>query len=180
MATTRERRGILILLLFLTMLTLAGGLTAQGADARGRTKVKTTLTIRERVDIQTDNCEIAGGEISVSYAYEDDGSESATTSCSGGLLDGNVCINEATTMECYQVRRVVPTRPLDGISPMMPVNDMELAEPTPNLDAPTAGVGSTPAPVSDGGVVPGEGSRATVDDPLLVGPDGPPIVPLDR
>ncbi len=120
MAITRERRTVLYLLVFVAILGLLGASMVQAVDAKGRTKTKTTLSISKRVDIQTDNCEIAGGEISVSYGYESDGSESATTSCSGGLLDGNTCINEETTMECWQAgpraadgasRRNPPARP---------------------------------------------------------------------
>lgn len=150
MTLTRERRIAVYLLVFVAILAVVGGSMTQSVDAKGRTKTKTTLSISKRVGIQTDNCESAGGEISVSYAYEDDGSESATTSCSGGLLDGNVCINEATTIECYQAGRMAPTGHLGDTVPLVPITDVQAVEPTPTPGLEVNAVSTTPLVVSDG------------------------------
>ena len=192
MAITHERRGMLYVLGFLAILALAAGTMVDGVDAKGRSKVKTSLSIRDRVNIQTDNCEFAGGEISVSYAYEDDGSESATTSCSGGILDGNTCINEASTMECWQKSRPAPPlKGLAGTRPTVPITEVQVVDPTPTVALPGA-LDEQVAPVDmsgDAGTVaqPGDGSVLgnPVIEPVPVEPtsrDGlpmPVLVPLD-
>lgn len=189
MAITHERRGILYLLAILAILAVVFGAMMDGVDAKGRTKTKTTLSIRDRVGIQTDNCEIAGGEISVSYAYETDGSESATTSCSGGLLDGNTCVNEATTMECWQKSRVAPPlRGLTGTRVDVPITDVQVADPTPTVVVPGALDGQV-VPVDMNGEAgnvaqPGDGSVRgnPVVQVLPTSRDGetmPVLVPLD-
>ena len=179
---------LLYLLVFVAILGLLGGSMVQAVDAKGRTKTKTTLSISKRVDIQTDNCEIAGGEISVSYGYESDGSESATTSCSGGLLDGNTCINEETTMECWQSGRVLPTGRLDGTLPLVPITDVQVDQPTPMPGVTDEGVDVLPVSVSDDGsgnsTQVGDGSVLTspiVDQPATFPGDQsmPMLVPLD-
>lgn len=198
MTLTCERRIAVYLLVFVAILAVVGASTLQTVDAKGRTKTKTTLSISKRVDIQTDNCEIAGGEISVSYGYESDGSESATTSCSGGLLDGNTCINEATTMECWQAGRLLPPNHLDGTVPLVPITDVQVVQPVPTRNVPVGALDDSPTLVSDGfdvtgnGGQPGDGSVLedavvetgpvqVIDQPVTVpdSPSMPLLVPLD-
>lgn len=200
MTFTRERRIAVYLLVFVAILAVVGASTLQTVDAKGRTKTKTTLSISKRVDIQTDNCENAGGEISVSYGYESDGSESATTSCSGGLLDGNNCINEETTMECWQSGRVLPPSHLDGTVPLVPITDVQVVQPVPTRNVPVGALDDSPTLVSDGfdvtdagaGGQAGDGSVVdnpvvdtgtvqVVDQPVTVpdSPSMPVLLPLD-
>lgn len=183
MTSTHMGRVVLHLLVVIVAIGMVGAMTTGDVGATKRPPVKTTLSISKRVQIQTDNCENAGGEISVSYGYESDGSESATTSCSGGLLDGNVCINEETTMQCYQAGRTLPTGHPAGSLPLVPITDVQVVEPVPTRNVPVGALDDNPTLVSDGfnitnaggGAQAGDGSvvdNPVVDQPVAV-PDSP-------
>jgi hypothetical protein len=133
------------------MFATAGALLMGIASAESKTKV----SMSKRVAIQTRNCEEMGGEIDVSYAYEDGKMVQATTTCNGGGMDGNVCVNTPSTISCYQApRREMP------VSTFVVINDIQVADPnaggvvvqaTPVGGLPTEGIEvSDNSPQGDG------------------------------
>lgn len=116
MAQTRNR-----IVLFSLILTIAGLMMSAFpfVDTISAEPKKAYGSISSRVRSQTELCEtLGGGELHVSYSYENGKMVGASTSCKGGKNDGYNCTNTATTTDCWQApksRTVQPPTYVDDL-----------------------------------------------------------------
>ena len=111
--------------------------------------IKTKASISSRVQSQTELCELGGGEIEVSYGYENGRLTSAQTVCDGGSDDGRVCSNTTTITDCYKRPGLV--RPTESVVPEQradtaaPVENRQQTTPVASDSAvPAGGVAEDP------------------------------------
>lgn len=70
----------------------------------------TDLSISKRLRLAEQHCEEdGGGELDIAYSYEDDVLVAATTTCEGGIWDGQVCVHEQDTVDCYTAPSLTQT-----------------------------------------------------------------------
>jgi len=142
------------------------------AQAASAAPVQARGSISARVQSQTELCEtLGGGKISVSYSYENGKMVSAQTSCKGGSEGGRVCINDATTTDCYKVQEHQTIRDVPGDVGSMPVFEAQTATSisgVPVQDTPALEPVATPEPTQP------SGEQQPVPDPS----PSPVLVPL--
>lgn len=84
--------------------------------------ISTNVSIRDRIQRQTDNCNNGGGTIEVVTSPRAGGPiTSATTTCKGGLGDGTTCTNTLSTVNC--------SKPLIRPTPLPPHTLPDTADP---------------------------------------------------
>ncbi len=146
-STRLPRVSIVPFVMVLIGMTLLGVTLAASVDAA---PVRTNVSRDDRVKSQAKDCEKMGGASSTHHQFDEAGDLiSVQVSCEGGAIDGLVCDNTETTVDCYQgkafvqpTQQVVPEQRPDTAAPVEnPAQTFPVAD---DIAAPPGGVAEDP------------------------------------
>lgn len=146
-STRLPRVSIVPFVMVLIGMTLLGVTLAASVDAA---PVRTNVSRDDRVKSQAKDCEKMGGASSTHHQFDEAGDLiSVQVSCEGGAIDGLVCDNTETTVDCYQgkafvqpTQQVVPEQRPDTAAPVE--NPQQTRPVVDDIAAPPGGVAEDP------------------------------------